>query len=51
MMVGEKVKRRLQAVPENLKAAMNDLRTESAATAVSNMPVRFGKANRELVRR
>jgi len=49
-MVGEKIKDRLREVPTNIKAAADDVRTESVATAVSNVPQRFGKSNRRLLK-
>ena len=45
----EKVRRRIDDVPENVKAAVTEVRTESVVTAAGNVPKRFGKSNRKLI--
>lgn len=49
--VGDKVRDRIKAVPENIKAAVDEVRTDSIAAAVGNAPKRFGKENRRLLDR
>ncbi len=46
--IGSKVRDRINAVPENIRAAVDDARKESIATAAINAPKRFGEANRRL---
>ncbi len=45
----EKVRRRIDDVPENVKTAVTEIRQESIATAVDGVPKRFGKSNRKLL--
>jgi hypothetical protein len=49
--VGDKVRNRIKAVPQNIKAAVDEVRTDSIATAAGNAPKRFGKENRRLLDR
>jgi hypothetical protein len=50
-MVGEKIKERAQAVPENIRATADDVKRASVFEAITGFFSRFGRSNRRLVQK